>query len=196
MCGGALSRSGQWAILRRAWRKAGAEPGRLARLAAQQAQGGTGGASAGPDIDQRFGIALPQQPRCARPFPRLLQQRIRHGGQFRQPRAGKGAGRILIQPLLDHTVGRIHCLRLLVSLLGRIQASSFEHPLALTQKGLQSTVSSIDKQREALNLRIEKVQARLYAQYNAMDSLVGQLKRTSESLTNQLASLPGFVKKD
>lgn len=64
------------------------------------------------------------------------------------------------------------------------------------QKGLQSTVSNIDKQREALNLRIEKVQTRLYAQYNAMDSLVGQLKRTSESLANQLASLPGFVRKD
>lgn len=64
------------------------------------------------------------------------------------------------------------------------------------QKGLQGTVSNIDKQREALNLRIEKVQTRLYAQYNAMDSLVGQLKRTSESLANQLASLPGFVRKD
>ncbi|MEK8079642.1 flagellar filament capping protein FliD [Pseudomonas sp. XK-1] len=64
------------------------------------------------------------------------------------------------------------------------------------ENGLQTTISSIDKQREALTLRIEKVQARLYAQYNAMDSLVGRLKQTSESLANQLASLPGFVKKD
>ena len=64
------------------------------------------------------------------------------------------------------------------------------------QKGLQGTISNIDKQREALNLRIEKVQARLYAQYNAMDMLVGRLQKTSESLANQLASLPGFVKKD
>lgn len=64
------------------------------------------------------------------------------------------------------------------------------------QKGLQGTVSNIDKQREALNLRIEKVQARLFAQYNAMDMLVGRLQKTSESLANQLASLPGFVKKD
>jgi flagellar hook-associated protein 2 len=67
--------------------------------------------------------------------------------------------------------------------------------LAQRQQGLQATVSNIDKQRDALSLRIEKVQARLYSQFNAMDSLVGQLKKTSESLTNQLASLPGFVNK-
>lgn len=63
-------------------------------------------------------------------------------------------------------------------------------------KSLQSTLSNIDDQREALDLRIEKVQARLVAQYTAMDQLVANLTRTSEALTNQLASLPGFVKKD
>lgn len=60
---------------------------------------------------------------------------------------------------------------------------------------LQSTLSDIDDQREALNLRIEKIQERLVAQYTAMDQLVTQLSKTSESLTSQLASLPGFVKK-
>jgi len=64
------------------------------------------------------------------------------------------------------------------------------------QKGLQSTLTSVDKQREALDLRIAKVQERLLAQYNAMDQLVGRLQKTSESLANQLASLPGLVKKD
>ena len=63
-------------------------------------------------------------------------------------------------------------------------------------KALQSTLSNIDDQREALDLRIEKVQERLVAQYTAMDQLVANLTRTSEALTNQLASLPGFVKKD
>ena len=61
---------------------------------------------------------------------------------------------------------------------------------------LQGTLTNIDEQRVTLDLRVEKIQTRLYAQYNAMDTLVGQLKRTSESLANQLASLPGFVKKD
>ncbi|MWV12563.1 flagellar filament capping protein FliD [Pseudomonas sp. R-28-1W-6] len=62
--------------------------------------------------------------------------------------------------------------------------------------GLQSTIDDIDKQKENLTLRIEKVQARLYAQFNAMDALVGQLNQTSDRLTQSLASLPGFVKKD
>lgn len=62
--------------------------------------------------------------------------------------------------------------------------------------GLQSTIKDIDKQKENLNLRIDKVQARLYAQFNAMDMLVGQLNQTSDRLAQSLASLPGFVKKD
>lgn len=62
--------------------------------------------------------------------------------------------------------------------------------------GLQSTISDIDKQKENLVLRIEKVQARLYAQFNAMDALIGQLNQTSDRLTQSLANLPGFVKKD
>ncbi|MVW76271.1 flagellar filament capping protein FliD [Pseudomonas xionganensis] len=86
-------------------------------------------------------------------------------------------------------------------LMGRLEAVvkpylGSEGVLQQREKGLQTTISSIDKQREALNLRIEKVQERLYAQYNAMDMLVGRLQKTSESLASQLASLPGFVKKD
>jgi flagellar hook-associated protein 2 len=61
---------------------------------------------------------------------------------------------------------------------------------------LQTTKLSVDEQRTALNKRVESLQNRLYAQYNAMDSLVSRLQKTSESLANQLASLPGFVKKD
>lgn len=61
---------------------------------------------------------------------------------------------------------------------------------------LRGTLKDIDKQRESLDKRVTSLQDRLYAQYNAMDSLVGQLKRTSESLGGMLANLPGFVKKD
>lgn len=85
-------------------------------------------------------------------------------------------------------------------LMGRLEAVvkpylGTEGVLQQREKGLQTTISSIDKQRVALDLRIEKVQERLYSQYNAMDMLVGRLQKTSESLANQLASLPGFVKK-
>ena len=61
---------------------------------------------------------------------------------------------------------------------------------------LQATKVGVDEQRKALAVRVDSLQKRLYAQYNAMDSLVGRLQKTSESLTGMLASLPGFVRKD
>lgn len=63
-------------------------------------------------------------------------------------------------------------------------------------KGLQGTISNVDKQRQALNLRIQQVETRLFAQFNAMDSLVGQLNQTSQRLTQALGSLPGVVRQD
>lgn len=63
-------------------------------------------------------------------------------------------------------------------------------------KALQNTLASVDDQREALDLRIEKVEARLLNQFNAMDSLLGQLAGTSSYLTSVLDSLPGVVRKD
>lgn len=59
---------------------------------------------------------------------------------------------------------------------------------------LQGTIKSVDKQRESLNLRMAKVEERLVARFTAMDTLVAQLQKTSERLTQQLASLPGSVK--
>ena len=61
---------------------------------------------------------------------------------------------------------------------------------------LWATKADLKKQKESLDMRIEKFEARLLAQYQAMDSLVAQLSRTSENLTNSLANLPGIVKKD
>ncbi|UYP32007.1 flagellar filament capping protein FliD [Pseudomonas sp. Z8(2022)] len=71
-----------------------------------------------------------------------------------------------------------------------------EGVLKQRDSALRGTLKDIDKQRESLDKRITSLQDRLYAQYNAMDSLVGQLSRTSESLSNMLANLPGFVRKD
>ncbi|MGE8499336.1 MAG: flagellar filament capping protein FliD [Pseudomonas sp.] len=64
------------------------------------------------------------------------------------------------------------------------------------QTSLQTTITSIDKQRVALDLRIEKMQERLVKQYTALDTLVAGLNRTSEALGTSLANLPGFVRKD
>lgn len=60
----------------------------------------------------------------------------------------------------------------------------------------QKTLKDVDEQREALDLRIAKVQDRLYAQYNAMDALIGQLSSTSDSLASALSSLPGVVRNE
>ncbi|QJD58844.1 flagellar filament capping protein FliD [Pseudomonas sp. gcc21] len=61
---------------------------------------------------------------------------------------------------------------------------------------LQNTLASVDDQRLALTRRVEKLESRLLAQFNAMDSMIGQLAGTSEYLTGVLDSLPGVVKKD
>lgn len=63
-------------------------------------------------------------------------------------------------------------------------------------KGLQNTLSGVDDQREALGLRLSKLESRLFAQFNAMDQLVAQMSSTSTFLTGALANLPGVVKKD
>ncbi len=60
---------------------------------------------------------------------------------------------------------------------------------------MNKTISSVDDQRVTLNRRMEQLQTRLLAQFNAMDSLVGQLTQTSDRLTQAFASLPGLVKK-
>lgn len=61
-------------------------------------------------------------------------------------------------------------------------------------KGIQTTLTDIDKQKETLTRRISQVQARLFAQFNAMDSLVSGLNATSDRLTQALGSLTGVVK--
>lgn len=63
-------------------------------------------------------------------------------------------------------------------------------------KGYEQTRIDVKDQKAALELRVEKIQARLYAQYNAMDGLIGQLSRTSDWLAGALSNLPGVVKKD
>ncbi len=58
---------------------------------------------------------------------------------------------------------------------------------------LQKTVEKVDKQKVDLTTRMKALEERLYKQYNAMDSLVAQLMKTSDSLTQLFDSMPGFV---
>lgn len=54
---------------------------------------------------------------------------------------------------------------------------------------INSQIDDITDQREALSLRLDKLEARLLAQYNAMDAMIAQLNSTGDYLTQQLASI-------
>lgn len=56
--------------------------------------------------------------------------------------------------------------------------------------GIQDRIEDIADRREALDYRMELLEARYRAQFNALDSLLAQLQTTSDFLTQQLASLP------
>ena len=59
-------------------------------------------------------------------------------------------------------------------------------------EGLNTDVEDISEQREDLARRLEAVEARLFVQFNALDTLVAELNNTSSFLGQQLGSLPGF----
>lgn len=61
--------------------------------------------------------------------------------------------------------------------------------LASRSESLNGTLTSITKQREAHERSMTALETRLYAQYNAMDSLVSQLNSTGSSLLSSLENL-------
>jgi len=58
--------------------------------------------------------------------------------------------------------------------------------------GLQSRLDSIEDKREALSRRMASFEARLTAQFTAMDILVAQLRATGSFLEQQLGNLPSI----
>ncbi|MBY5990725.1 flagellar filament capping protein FliD [Ferrimonas balearica] len=58
---------------------------------------------------------------------------------------------------------------------------------------LQSQLKRIESDREQLNLQMASYEARLYKQFNAMDSVVYQLNAQGAMLSERLNSLPGLV---
>lgn len=53
-------------------------------------------------------------------------------------------------------------------------------------------LTSIANQQTTFNAQMSALQAQYLTQFNAMDSIVGNLQNTSNSLTSMLANLPGF----
>lgn len=56
--------------------------------------------------------------------------------------------------------------------------------------GINASIKSLGKQRDALNLRLDQIEKRYRAQFSALDSLVASMTQTSTFLTQQLANLP------
>lgn len=60
-------------------------------------------------------------------------------------------------------------------------------------QGLTEQIDGFSEQADALNERLNLLEARLLRQFNALDSLLGQLSTTSNFLSQQLNNLPGFT---
>jgi flagellar hook-associated protein 2 len=63
-------------------------------------------------------------------------------------------------------------------------------PLDTRLQGLQNDIDKIGQGRADLAKRMNSLQTQLFAQFNAMDQLVGQFSSTSNYLAQQLANLP------
>jgi flagellar hook-associated protein 2 len=61
--------------------------------------------------------------------------------------------------------------------------------LKIRTDGMQSSITRLDKQTEAINVRLTAVEARYRAQFNKLDSLLSSMSSTSDFLTQQLATL-------
>lgn len=59
----------------------------------------------------------------------------------------------------------------------------------------EKQIDRLDDDRSAFGRKMDALEARLTAKYNSMDLIVSNLKSTSTYLTQQLANLPGVVKK-
>ena len=60
------------------------------------------------------------------------------------------------------------------------------------QTALEAKLVGIEADRVLYNQRMEALEDRYYRQFNAMDTLLGQLTTTGEMLKNQLDALPGY----
>ena len=64
-----------------------------------------------------------------------------------------------------------------------------EGPLSARTDGLADTIKGIGKQRDALNLRMQVLEARYRAQFTALDMNIAKMNSTSTYLTQQLAQI-------
>ncbi len=64
--------------------------------------------------------------------------------------------------------------------------------LAGRTDGINASIKSIGKQREAFEARLARIESRYMAQFTALDSMVASMTQTSNYLSQQLANLPTY----
>ncbi|ANB03141.1 flagellar hook protein [Ectothiorhodospira sp. BSL-9] len=62
-------------------------------------------------------------------------------------------------------------------------------------KSLEKQMSGLADDRDRLEYRMERIEARYIAQFSAMDAMIAQMNQTSQFLDNQLKALPGNNRK-
>ena len=82
---------------------------------------------------------------------------------------------------------------LLTSQLASTASGSASNGVLATRVATDNTqLATIANQQTTFNAQMSALQAQYLTQFNAMDSIVGSLQNTSNSLTSMLANLPGF----
>ncbi len=74
-----------------------------------------------------------------------------------------------------------------------VQLTGVDGPLNTRTDGINRSISDINDRRDVLNRRLESTEARLRAQFTALDSLLSGLLATSNFLDQQLANLPKIL---
>ncbi|MDP1672471.1 MAG: flagellar filament capping protein FliD, partial [Burkholderiales bacterium] len=64
-------------------------------------------------------------------------------------------------------------------------------PISSRTGGIDRSIEDITRQRDSINRRLVATEARIRAQFTALDTLISRLSNTSNFLTQQLANLPG-----
>ena len=62
-------------------------------------------------------------------------------------------------------------------------------PLAGRTDGIDSSIKGISKQRDALEVRLEGIEARYRKQFSSLDVMLSNMSQTNSFLTQQLASI-------
>ncbi len=67
---------------------------------------------------------------------------------------------------------------------------SSKGPISSRTDGINQTIKDINDRREVLNRRMATIEKRYRAQFSALDVMIGNMTKTSNYLTQQLANLP------